>query len=1684
MDKIINFNGVSMDISSNVNTNGYWWRNFIAKNILAKKYYHDNELEQFNKGNEDEAFKMFVERVSGIFSTKELQLFMAKSLYTGNYILAGRSLYGAGAKGKFNSSMSNCFTAGHKVITKRGLVNIEDVVKGDIVLTHTGDWQLVNAVMERDYEGDLIKFKVQNGYDDITCTPNHKFLTNKDWERADRLLASNDKRVKNCSKITMPVELQYQKNYDNVDLKNVFDNEEYKIIEEDDKLRYQKNIDGNWRTYGNPINRYLKLDDDMMYFIGRWLGDGSITIREKQPYHSILRIVFNATTEQEAFERCKEIGVKHFGIEPSVRFTEQNVISMTFENPIIGEWFYQEFGKRCDGKYVPDKYLGDFNMAIGLLDSDGIILSHGAVSITLKNKRLIDWLRDTLYLNGVNTQNPYPTKHINTWSMLIATSIAKARLVPYMAKTYYDLRQGKVSITDTSYYTKVMDVEILENRQCKVYNLSVENDNSYTVNGIVCHNCYILDKPNDNIESIFDVAKRMARIFSFGGGCGIDISNLRPANAKVNNVARTSTGAVSFMNLYSAVGETIAQNSRRGALLIALDCTHPDIEDFLTIKQNNDKVQGANISIKFTDEFMNAVKDNQDVELYFKVNATGEEITKTINAKEFFMKFCEAQYDYAEPGAIFIDSVRNWNLLSEYEDYKINVSNPCVTGDTLILTDKGNIPIKDLVDKEVNVWNGYEWSKVIPKVTGHNQPIIRIAFSNGSYVDCTPYHKFVLKDGTRVEAKNLQISDKLATYTYYNKLYEEVEVTSIKNKDMTDTVYCMNEPINHTFIANGVITGNCSEFFGNDFNSCLTADTKIVTNDGVRMIGDMVGTQGYVLSNGTYEKYHSIVSKGIKPVYKLTLNNGLSIKATDNHKFYSDGQWVELKDLKEGDNLRLVTNSYTKPIRDYDNQYMMYGWLHGDGWFSTTIGISFNEKDGDYDAMKVLMPLFRKEFYAENIKATMPTDKATGKRKVSVQLQVTSQKAMQHALDLGFVPCKHRDKEFPTTFWNWTLKQQISFVRGLMSADGFILKNSSLSDDDEAQYRQIAFASNSEKMVTQLQEFLASLGIYSRKYCTVFTTEKRNPQYKLVMSREHAVRYYNIFGFCCERKNNKFCQGYGENRRFKEHQEEQVKSIEYVGEQEVFDIMEVNNTNAFYANGIYVHNCNLSSVNLYNFVSKPFTDKAEFNYIKFKQCLYNAVYIANEVLDYGYDTQPLDENRTCIDDWRSIGIGIFGLADMFVALGIKYGSQKSKDVLDEIMQTMQNATLWASSKYAKEHKPFGKYDRQKTLNCPLLRNIDNELHKHIDKYGLANGTLLSIAPTGSIAMLFRESGGVEPYYKVSYERTTHQLEKENKKFAISMLAVEDMLKYHKHTDYSEEHIKEAFPFVVDTYDIKPKDRIDIQSIMQNYVDNAISSTINLKEEATVQDIYDLYMYAWKRGCKGITIFRDNCKRISILGKDHGETRDGKADTVISEDGNKSDVVVAENAITETNITNPAKLNSITPIKRGNVKSLWGRTFLYHTACVPKFYVTVNIKDNEIFEVFVGADKGCQANISTITRMTSLALRSGVTVDEIIKNLNSAVCPACTNARYKGDKTIAKSCASCIASAIVEMQKTLNDGKNDIDTAKDIQTVQVSKPKMLTMNIKPMMKCPECGEPTLIPDGKCAYCSNCGYSKCD
>lgn len=193
----------------------------------------------------------------------------------------------------------------------------------------------------------------------------------------------------------------------------------------------------------------------------------------------------------------------------------------------------------------------------------------------------------------------------------------------------------------------------------------------------VCYsNCFVLPMPEDNIESIFDTAKAAARTYSYGGGCGFSLSKLRPRGMKVNNAARTTTGSVSFMDLYSMVTGIIGQGNRTGALMLSLDVSHPDIEEFIDVKNDLDKVTKANISVMINDDFMKAVEENKDWELYFKTER-GDEFKKTVNAKDLFRKIAKNNYDTGEPGQLFIDRVNNWNLTKGYDEYKIVGTNPC-----------------------------------------------------------------------------------------------------------------------------------------------------------------------------------------------------------------------------------------------------------------------------------------------------------------------------------------------------------------------------------------------------------------------------------------------------------------------------------------------------------------------------------------------------------------------------------------------------------------------------------------------------------------------------------------------------------------------------------------------------------------------------------------------------------------------------------------------------------------------------------------------------------------------------------------------------------------------------------------------------------------------------------------------
>lgn len=190
-------------------------------------------------------------------------------------------------------------------------------------------------------------------------------------------------------------------------------------------------------------------------------------------------------------------------------------------------------------------------------------------------------------------------------------------------------------------------------------------------------NCYVVTPPEDNLESIFDCAKKLARTYSYGGGCGTDLSKLAPRGAVVRNAAKASSGAVSFMDLYSMVTGLISQNGRRGALMLSLSCDHPDIEEFVDIKKDLDRVTKANISVRMSDEFMQAVENDEPFELRFTRSETGETIRKTVNARQLFHHIAENNWDMGEPGMLFWDMISSWNLLSEYENFEYAGTNPC-----------------------------------------------------------------------------------------------------------------------------------------------------------------------------------------------------------------------------------------------------------------------------------------------------------------------------------------------------------------------------------------------------------------------------------------------------------------------------------------------------------------------------------------------------------------------------------------------------------------------------------------------------------------------------------------------------------------------------------------------------------------------------------------------------------------------------------------------------------------------------------------------------------------------------------------------------------------------------------------------------------------------------------------------
>lgn len=364
--------------------------------------------------------------------------------------------------------------------------------------------------------------------------------------------------------------------------------------------------------------------------------------------------------------------------------------------------------------------------------------------------------------------------------------------------------------------------------------------------------CFLLKIDEDSLDEIYKILTDTAKISRLAGGIGISISKIRAKNSLIKGTNGLSDGIIPMLKVYNETARYVNQSGKRkGSFAIYLEPWHDDIFDFIDLKKNHGKeemrARDLFLAIWSNDLFMEAVNNDGDwylmcpnespglhdcygqefKELYVKYVSEGN-YRRKIKARDLWMKILENQIETGLPYILHKDTI---NEKSNQKNIGIiSSSNLCVAPETQILTDNGYISIGENEGKVVNVWNGKQWSETQIIKTGENKELLKITFSNGSIIECTPYHKFYLRNGMsflqehldkehnilndinkETVASQLKINDKIQRFFIEDKLFDDITVTNIDNTGRISDTYCVNEPLEHKVIFNGILTGNCAE---------------------------------------------------------------------------------------------------------------------------------------------------------------------------------------------------------------------------------------------------------------------------------------------------------------------------------------------------------------------------------------------------------------------------------------------------------------------------------------------------------------------------------------------------------------------------------------------------------------------------------------------------------------------------------------------------------------------------------------------------------------------------------------------------------------------------------------------------------------------------------------------------------
>lgn len=349
--------------------------------------------------------------------------------------------------------------------------------------------------------------------------------------------------------------------------------------------------------------------------------------------------------------------------------------------------------------------------------------------------------------------------------------------------------------------------------------------------------CFLVSSKGDSIDGIYDTLKECAQISKWSGGIGLHIHNIRASGSKIKGTNGVSDGIVPMLRVFNNTARYVNQGGgkRKGSFAIYLEPWHADIEAFLDLRlnQGDEEMRCRDLftALWIPDLFMERVQQNGkwslfspselDVDLsdlygeefkeaYEKAEREGKAM-KTVDAHHIWNRIIRSQVETGTPYMLYKDAVNRKNNQANLGTIKS--SNLCVAPETKILTSTGYHTIKDLVGREVEVWNGEEFSSTKVVQTGTDQPLLTVKTSGGYSLRCTPYHKFWLNDNseTPIEAKDLKMGMMLLTLVLPDGTKINESIASVEDKGEKDDTYCFNEPKRHMGVFNGILTGNCSE---------------------------------------------------------------------------------------------------------------------------------------------------------------------------------------------------------------------------------------------------------------------------------------------------------------------------------------------------------------------------------------------------------------------------------------------------------------------------------------------------------------------------------------------------------------------------------------------------------------------------------------------------------------------------------------------------------------------------------------------------------------------------------------------------------------------------------------------------------------------------------------------------------